>query len=246
MKSTIALLAIAVGVTACDIPGVPKREAAPPADQGLGAGATAAAPAPTPIDSTTRIDSTAPVAPAMQPNTPAPVTTASTAKKPAKVTDQTQSGVTDKSGSSTLGEKIKKPRPDANQPVTAKGDVLIMRVDSVTGAITTRRPGDSMPAVRSPGDTKGDSAFNQQKGDSLKPVAPPVTPTVRSDSLGPQKGDTAFQRKQADSMKVQGNDTMPAPKTPNTMPVLPTLPEPAPIPLPTPAPQPAPAPVPPK
>jgi hypothetical protein len=101
--------------------------------------------------------------------------------------------------------------------------------------------------VRTPGDTKGDSAFNQQKGDSLKPVAPPVTPgPPANDSLGPQKGDTAFQRTEKDSMKVQGNDTMPAAPAPSTQPTMPTLPQPEPTPLPTPTPAPAPAPIPPR
>jgi hypothetical protein len=46
---------------------------------------------------------------------------------------QTQSGVTDSSGASTLGEGVKKTSPDANAPVTAKGDTL-------------KKPGDSTMA----------------------------------------------------------------------------------------------------
>jgi hypothetical protein len=49
---------------------------------------------------------------------------------PAK--DQTQSGVTDSSGKSTLGKGVKKTRPDQGQPVTSKGDTISGR-DS-TGA----------------------------------------------------------------------------------------------------------------
>lgn len=242
MKSTFALLAIATGLTAaCDIPGVAKRsDTPPPAEEGLGAGATpAATPAPTPpVDTTTT---------AMQPNSPAPATPVATAKKPVRNTDQTQSGVTDASGSSTLGKSIRKARPDQDQPVTAKGDVLVARWDAANGGWTYRKPGDTTAVVRAPGETKGDTAFNQQKGDSLRMVAPPVTPAVPApDSLGPQKGDTAFQRTQKDSMKVTGNDTMPAAPVPNTMPVMPTLPQPEPTPLPTPAPQPTPAPIPPR
>ena len=37
---------------------------------------------------------------------------------------QTQSGVTDSSGASTLGANVKKPTPDANQPVVVKGDTV--------------------------------------------------------------------------------------------------------------------------
>ena len=43
---------------------------------------------------------------------------------------QTQSGVTDSTGKSTLGEGVKKTSPDANQPVTAKGDTLRKPKDS--------------------------------------------------------------------------------------------------------------------
>lgn len=38
--------------------------------------------------------------------------------------NQTQSGVTDSSGTSTLGSNAGKATPDANAPVTAKGDTL--------------------------------------------------------------------------------------------------------------------------
>ena len=39
-------------------------------------------------------------------------------------TNQSQSGVVDSSGKSTLGPKIKKTTPTQGQPVTAKGDTL--------------------------------------------------------------------------------------------------------------------------
>lgn len=47
-------------------------------------------------------------------------------------TDQTQSGVTDSSGQSTLGSGAEQTRPDQGQPVTAKGDTLSTGVDSST------------------------------------------------------------------------------------------------------------------
>src|SRR5262245_17480131 len=125
MRAALAgTLALVTALTACDAP-IKKQ---PPAEQGLGAGATpAATPAPTPP-----ADSAA--TPAMQPNTGRSDSSATrTAKKTSKTTDQTQSGVTDKSGSSTLGKNVTKPRPDANQPVTAKGDVVRARWDSTQG-----------------------------------------------------------------------------------------------------------------
>ncbi len=45
-------------------------------------------------------------------------------------TDQTQSGVTDSSGQSTLSKNLEKPRPDQGQPVTSKGDTINPGVDS--------------------------------------------------------------------------------------------------------------------
>ena len=47
-------------------------------------------------------------------------------------TDQTQSGVTDSSGRSTLGKDVQKTRPDQGQPVTSKGDTINQGVDSAT------------------------------------------------------------------------------------------------------------------
>jgi hypothetical protein len=47
-------------------------------------------------------------------------------------TDQTQSGVTDSSGQSTLGKDVEKTRPDQGQPVTSKGDTINPGVDSAS------------------------------------------------------------------------------------------------------------------
>lgn len=46
------------------------------------------------------------------------------------VTDQTQSGVTDSSGQSTLGPEVGKTRPDQGQPVMSKGDTIRASRDS--------------------------------------------------------------------------------------------------------------------
>jgi hypothetical protein len=199
MRSSIAALAILGTLAACDIP---VKKAAPPADQGLGAGATpAATPAPTPPVDTTAT-AVQPIAP-----TTAPAKATVARSTPAK--------------SST----VKKPARSSEEPITQKNDVTVARWDSASGGWTYRKLGDTAttPAVRTPGDTKGDSAFNQQKGDSLKPIAPPTTPTVRTDSIGTLKGDTAFHR-------IQGNDTIPAP---SVMPTPAPLPAPAPLPVPT-------------
>ena len=46
--------------------------------------------------------------------------------------NQTESGVTDSSGQSTLGKGVEQTRPDQGQPVTSKGDTLNPGVDSST------------------------------------------------------------------------------------------------------------------
>ena len=59
---------------------------------------------------------------------------------------QTQSGVTDSSGASTLGANVKKPTPDANQPVVVKGDTVKQAgADSLKkqGADSLAKPKDS-------------------------------------------------------------------------------------------------------
>jgi hypothetical protein len=50
------------------------------------------------------------------------------------VANQTESGVTDSSGTSTLGKDVGKTRPDQGQPVTAKGDTVNSGVDSSASA----------------------------------------------------------------------------------------------------------------
>ena len=48
--------------------------------------------------------------------------------------NQTESGMTDSSGQSTLGPQAEKTRPDQGQPVTSKGDTVNNAVDSTTTA----------------------------------------------------------------------------------------------------------------
>ena len=48
--------------------------------------------------------------------------------------NQTESGMTDSTGQSTLGPEAEKTRPDQGQPVTSKGDTVNSSVDSSTTA----------------------------------------------------------------------------------------------------------------
>ena len=54
----------------------------------------------------------------------------STAMSDSAKANQTKSGVTDSSGTSTLGPGATKTRPDQGQPVTSKGDTINPGVDS--------------------------------------------------------------------------------------------------------------------
>jgi hypothetical protein len=64
----------------------------------------------------------------MKADTGAAKTSSDTAK------NQSQSGVTKKSGTSTLGPKVTKTRPDQNQPVTSKGDTVSNSADTSASA----------------------------------------------------------------------------------------------------------------
>src|SRR4029079_4069711 len=66
-------------------------------------------------------------------------------------TDQTQSGVTDSSGQSTLGNGVEKTRPDQGQPVTSKGDTINQGVDSTTA----RQGADTSGMRETPTHTSG-------------------------------------------------------------------------------------------
>lgn len=53
---------------------------------------------------------------------------------PDSTRNQTESGVVDSTGQSTLGPGAEQTRPDQGQPVTSKGDTLNPAVDSSTTA----------------------------------------------------------------------------------------------------------------
>ena len=63
---------------------------------------------------------------------PAALDTTGAAVSDSAGANQTESGVTDSSGQSTLGSGVEQTRPDQGQPVTAKGDTVSPAVDSST------------------------------------------------------------------------------------------------------------------
>ena len=78
-------------------------------------------------------------------------------------TNQSQSGMTDSSGKSTLGSKMKKVTPTQGQPVTAKGDTLRGNNSKMSPGTT---PTDSSPA--------GTSNTGQMRDTSAStPATPP-------------------------------------------------------------------------
>lgn len=165
-RKTAAGIMIALAAMACDRPGK--------TDKGMGAGAdtlgirdtamTTPAPAPVPTDSLK--DSAQQHSSATQPK------------------NQTQSGMKNKAGQSTLGPAVRRTRPDANEPVTAKGDTLSRSVDqqatdSLNRAVLERLSG------------KNDSASINGEHDTMpQPVQPIPVPPVPTDSVKPVPTDS--------------------------------------------------------
>ena len=58
--------------------------------------------------------------------------TAQTVTADSAAGNQTESGVVDSSGQSTLGPRVTETRPDQGEPVTSKGDTINTGVDSTT------------------------------------------------------------------------------------------------------------------
>jgi len=101
--------------------------------------------------------------------------------------DQTQSGVTDSSGQSTLGKGVEKTRPDQGQPVTSKGDTINAGVDSAAV-----RQGSDTSSMRSGTDTSsmrsGTDTSSMRSGmDSSSMRQPMDTSSMRSDSSSTQR-----------------------------------------------------------
>ena len=109
--------------------------------------------------------------------------------------DQTQSGVTDSSGQSTLGKGVEKTRPDQGQPVTSKGDTINAGVDSATA-----RQGSDTSSMRSQTDTSrirsgmdtssmrpGMDTSSMRSGMDSSKMQPMDTSSMRSDSASTQR-----------------------------------------------------------
>jgi hypothetical protein len=111
--------------------------------------------------------------------------------------DQTQSGVTDKSGTSTLGAGVTRTRPDQNQPVMAKGDTL--SGNSITDMLNRRQlekiqGNDTMPTPRQ------DTSRSRTDSTMMPMPMPTDTTRSRSDSTRPLGTDT-LHRWRSDSVR---------------------------------------------
>src|SRR5690349_2876689 len=110
--------------------------------------------------------------------------------------DQTQSGVTDSSGQSTLGKGVEKTRPDQGQPVTSKGDTINAGVDSAgvrQGSDTSKMRSEmDTSKMRSGMDTSSmrsgmDTSSMRSGMDSSSMRQPMDTSSMRSDSSSTQR-----------------------------------------------------------
>jgi hypothetical protein len=111
-------------------------------------------------------------------------------------TDQTQSGVTDSSGQSTLGKGVEKTRPDQGQPVTSKGDTINAGVDSAAA-----RQGTDTSSMR---ETTTDTSSMRSGMDTSSMRSGMDTSSMRSgmDSSSMQPMDTSSTRS-GDSTSTQ-------------------------------------------
>ena len=99
--------------------------------------------------------------------------------------DQTQSGVTDSSGQSTLGKGVGQTRPDQGQPVTSKGDTINAGVDSaaVRQSTDTSSMRSGMDTTSMPTDTS-----SMRSGMDTSSMQPMDTSSMKSgDSTSTQR-----------------------------------------------------------
>jgi hypothetical protein len=97
--------------------------------------------------------------------------------------NQTQSGMTDASGHSTMGPRMKKLRPDQGQPVMAKGDTLRRAGDYHAGREHAgRHAGDSadMPSKKAPNDSTGRPSKMSPNGSKSSSMGNASTPSKMS------------------------------------------------------------------
>ena len=103
--------------------------------------------------------------------------------------NQTESGVTDSSGQSTLGPGVERTRADQGQPVTSKGDTINMGVDSATGQARGAQDSNGTGQADSVAANQTESGVTDSSGQST--LGPEVEKT-RPDQGQPvnSKGDT--------------------------------------------------------
>jgi hypothetical protein len=120
--------------------------------------------------------------------------------------DQTQSGVTDSSGQSTLGKEVEKTRPDQGQPVTSKGDTINQGVDGASarqGADTSgmRQTSTDTSGLRSSMDTSrmrsGMDSSTMQSGTDTSSIRQPT------DTSGMTGMDSSSTQQPTDSSSTQ-------------------------------------------
>lgn len=203
MKTKIAA-GLMIGMIAAGCGGKKDKE-------GLGAGAdttgirdtVAATPAPAPISDSVR-------------ERTSKILGDSTSKSSATATpkNQTQSGMKNKTGQSTLGSGVKRTSPDASQPVMAKGDTLAQSAD--------QRATDSLNrAVLDRLTKQSDSARISGDHDTMPQPSPVPVPPVPTDTNKPAPPDSV--KPMPMPMPMPTDSVKPAPtdstKTPPPLPL---------------------------
>lgn len=194
MKTTIAA-GLMIGMIAAGCGGRKDKE-------GLGAGADTIGVR----DTTTPAPAPAPVSDSVRERT-SKILGDSTSQSGATGTprNQTQSGMKNKAGQSTLGPAVKRTRPDANEPVMAKGDTLALSADqratdSLNKAVLDRltKQSDSARSISGDHDTMPQPSpvpVPPVPTDTNKPAPPdsvhPMPMPMPTDSVRPAPSDSA-------------------------------------------------------
>jgi len=103
--------------------------------------------------------------------------------------NQTESGVTDSSGQSTMGPGVERTRPDQGQPVTSKGDTVNMGVDSATTGQTGAAQ-DSSSMTGQTGAAQDSGATGSSDSSAVNQTESGVTDSSGQSTLGPGADQT--------------------------------------------------------
>ncbi len=179
-RTAVGLL-IGLAAIGCNRPGHKDQE-------GMGAGADTAGIRDTAVS--TAAPAPAPVNDSVQQRTRRILDSTNAATASGTPRNQTQSGMKNKAGQSTLGPAVKRTRPDAGEPVMAKGDTLARSADqratdSLNRAVLDRLNQQTTPTLRDSAITGEHDTMPQPRPVPPNPAPTDTTKPVPVDSTRP-------------------------------------------------------------